>query len=176
MTEVFLKVWVICEDDGSIRNGHCTCMAGVGEACSHIAAISYTPEYIHMNRSNTSCTYIRTYRNAPTITKLPIVKLSELQWSSTKPVIATNKTIIPPITNSELQQLLTECQEAGTTAVLMHVVEPVASSIATDRTPLLSSLYVNLYRSEYENKSFEELLQLAISIPENITGRLHCYK
>ncbi|KAJ8909797.1 hypothetical protein NQ315_015317 [Exocentrus adspersus] len=170
MTEAPLKVWLICEEDGSVRNGHCTCMAGAGEACSHVAAILYSLEYIHINRSNISCTDVKAYWKVPTVTKVPIVKLSELRWRSIKPSVTINtKRIIPPIKDSELQTLLSECQSAGTSAALMSVVEPFASSVAIDRTPQLPSIYVNLYRPEHENKSYEELLQLVMTVPENIT-------
>ncbi|XP_077485408.1 uncharacterized protein LOC144095608 [Amblyomma americanum] len=38
LREAPLKVWVLAEPDGAIVTAHCTCMAGAGEACSHIGA------------------------------------------------------------------------------------------------------------------------------------------
>ena len=32
-----LTPWVIVSKDGQIVSGHCNCMAGMGETCSHIA-------------------------------------------------------------------------------------------------------------------------------------------
>jgi len=37
-----LRPWVGCRDNGEIVCAHCNCMAGAGEACSHIAALLYT--------------------------------------------------------------------------------------------------------------------------------------
>ncbi len=34
-----LLPWVATTKDGTIMGSHCTCMAGLGEACSHIAAV-----------------------------------------------------------------------------------------------------------------------------------------
>ena len=34
-----LHAWVIVQRDGVIESGHCTCMAGLCEVCSHIGAV-----------------------------------------------------------------------------------------------------------------------------------------
>ena len=39
-----LKVWVAFKASGEVLCAHCTCMAGLGEACSHIAAVLFTAE------------------------------------------------------------------------------------------------------------------------------------
>ena len=39
-----LKAWVAIKQTGEILCAHCTCMAGIGEACSHIAALLFTAE------------------------------------------------------------------------------------------------------------------------------------
>ncbi len=33
-----LTPWVIAEESGKIVAGHCDCMAGLGETCSHVAS------------------------------------------------------------------------------------------------------------------------------------------
>lgn len=37
-----LKVWVATKQQGEVLCAHCTCMAGLGETCSHIAALLFT--------------------------------------------------------------------------------------------------------------------------------------
>ena len=37
-----VKTWVAAEKGGAVVCAHCDCMAGLGEACSHIAAILFT--------------------------------------------------------------------------------------------------------------------------------------
>ena len=39
-----LKVWVATKENGEVLCGHCTCMAGLGEACSHITAVLFAAE------------------------------------------------------------------------------------------------------------------------------------
>ena len=44
VTATPLKPWVAAEKCGNIVCAHCTCMAGLGEACSHIAALLFSAE------------------------------------------------------------------------------------------------------------------------------------
>ena len=39
-----LKPWIICERDGRIVAAHCDCIAGLGEACTHVAALLFAVE------------------------------------------------------------------------------------------------------------------------------------
>ena len=50
-----LKVWVAAEMLGTVLCAHCICMAGLGEACSHIAAVLFTMEANTRIRGNVSC-------------------------------------------------------------------------------------------------------------------------
>ena len=36
-----LKLWIAIKSDGTILCAHCTCMAGLGEVCSHVAAVLF---------------------------------------------------------------------------------------------------------------------------------------
>ena len=39
-----LKVWVAIKQQGEVLCAHCICMAGLGETCSHIAALLFAVE------------------------------------------------------------------------------------------------------------------------------------
>lgn len=39
-----LTPWVIAENNGRILCGHCDCMAGLGECCSHVASLLWAVE------------------------------------------------------------------------------------------------------------------------------------
>ena len=41
MNDPPLRPWVIAEENGTIQSAHCTCMAGLGEACSHVGALLF---------------------------------------------------------------------------------------------------------------------------------------
>jgi hypothetical protein len=39
-----LEPWLIVSDDGSVQSAHCTCLAGLSEGRSHIAAVQFAIE------------------------------------------------------------------------------------------------------------------------------------
>ena len=41
LNETPLHCWIITQDNGEVCCGHCTCMAGLGETCTHVAAILF---------------------------------------------------------------------------------------------------------------------------------------
>ncbi len=47
MNEAPLQVWVLASMSGKIIFGHCTCVAGLSETCSHVGAICYAVSAIH---------------------------------------------------------------------------------------------------------------------------------
>ncbi|XP_054928517.1 uncharacterized protein [Dermacentor andersoni] len=53
-----LTVWVLAKSDRDINAAHCTCMAGNGEACAHVAAVLFFLAYGVRGRQERSCTDI----------------------------------------------------------------------------------------------------------------------
>ena len=51
-----LRPWISIKFDGEVLCAHCTCMAGVGEACSHIGATLFALETSITLLKNTTCT------------------------------------------------------------------------------------------------------------------------
>lgn len=63
-----LQSWLIIKPDGAILSAHCTCMAGLGEACSHAAAIVFAVYYEQLKQRQTnqrSCTESLSIWNVP---------------------------------------------------------------------------------------------------------------
>lgn len=49
--------WVLCERDGKIQTGECSCVAGKSKTCSHIGALLWKIEYaVRMNMTGKGCT------------------------------------------------------------------------------------------------------------------------
>ena len=44
INEINHKLWIIMEKSVKIRSCHCTCMAGIGQSCNHVAAAMYRIE------------------------------------------------------------------------------------------------------------------------------------
>ena len=51
-----VKPWIAAEMSGTVLCAHCTCMSGLGEACSHVAAVLFTLEANTRFQKNLSCT------------------------------------------------------------------------------------------------------------------------
>ena len=54
----YLRTWVGAEENGTVLCAHCTCMAGLGEACSHVAALLFAAIYTAERANNASCTSV----------------------------------------------------------------------------------------------------------------------
>lgn len=65
INEVPLKPWVLCQLAGVILVAHCTCIAGLGEACSHVGAILYAVEALVRASQNQSKTDFPSQWNHP---------------------------------------------------------------------------------------------------------------
>ena len=46
VNEINHKYWIVMEKFAKIRSCHCTCMAGMGQSCNHVAAAMYRIEKV----------------------------------------------------------------------------------------------------------------------------------
>ncbi len=76
-----LKPWVAAEKCGTIICAHCTCMAGLGEACSHIAALLFAVE-VHNRLKDTSCTSQPCQWLSPTMKNVPYAPISDICFTA----------------------------------------------------------------------------------------------
>ena len=60
-TEKPLIPWIIAEASGKVIAGHCNCMAGLGESCSHIASLLWALEAGVRLRDSMTMTQKKTY-------------------------------------------------------------------------------------------------------------------
>ena len=77
-----LNVWVAILEDGTVQTGHCDCMAGASEACSHLAATLFLlSKAAEMKKSCTSlpCSWNRGSDRGSSL--LPAIKIKEKQVS-----------------------------------------------------------------------------------------------
>ncbi|XP_027140364.1 uncharacterized protein LOC113746909 isoform X3 [Larimichthys crocea] len=54
--ETPLKTWVIASKDGDVQAGHCDCMAGLSESCSHVGAVLFAVEDMVKREDELACT------------------------------------------------------------------------------------------------------------------------
>ena len=59
LSKPFLKPWIASKGDGVIVAAHCTCMAGLGECCSHAAGTLFACESAVNILKNKTCTDLK---------------------------------------------------------------------------------------------------------------------
>jgi len=81
--------WLGIEKEGEIMNAHCTCMAGLGEACSHVGALMFylwlTAEYNkRICKGLDACTSFPNGWLPPSATDVPFAVLSDINFQDPK--------------------------------------------------------------------------------------------
>ena len=78
-----LQPWAIIRSSGAVACGHCTCMAGLGETCSHIGALLYYIEYQVRRYAETSSTSkSNTWLEPSTVKQAPYLRLEDISFTS----------------------------------------------------------------------------------------------
>ena len=81
MRENPLLPWVIVESSGKIISGHCNCVAGLGETCSHVASLLWAIEAGVRMRDSMTVTQKKDYWILPPSLKdVPYAPLSQIQF------------------------------------------------------------------------------------------------
>ncbi|KAG1671733.1 Chromatin modification-related protein YNG2 [Nymphon striatum] len=61
MSEKPLRPWIISEKSGAVKAAHCNCMAGLGEACTHISALFFSIDATVRIRDSKTVTESKAY-------------------------------------------------------------------------------------------------------------------
>ena len=77
-----LKVWVATRQNGVVLCAHCTCMAGIGEACSHVAALLFAAEANTQLKSQHSSTSLPCSWLPPSFRSVPFAEESDIDFTS----------------------------------------------------------------------------------------------
>ncbi|KAM7307590.1 uncharacterized protein ISCGN_011226 [Ixodes scapularis] len=73
---------VLLRPDGEVLTAHCTCMAGLAEACSHVAAILFYMEVVVRRMDSQACTDGENAWLPPTVNKLVCKTVAEIDFGS----------------------------------------------------------------------------------------------
>ena len=85
LSETPLRPWLICSKDGKILGAHCNCMAGLGEACTHIAALLYAIEATVKIRDSKTVTEEKAYWLLPSaLKKVSYKEIKDIDFTAAK--------------------------------------------------------------------------------------------
>ena len=77
-----VKTWVAVKQDSPVVCAHCACMAGLGEACSHMATLLFTVEGNTQMKNRLTCTSLLCSRFPPSFCTIPFAKLAGIDFST----------------------------------------------------------------------------------------------
>ena len=170
-----LHPWIAAEKRGTILCAHCTCMAGVGEACSHIAALLFTAETNTRMMKNTSCTSLPCSWLAPSckieyalISKIDFTtpqkkrKLTESSSTSSDHAFPATTNIVEEPTEAELEGFLGELSKTGIKASILSIVP----NFCDDFVPRIEKGILPRPLTDLYDKDFFEITKLSDLQPE----------
>ena len=71
-----------CQKKGTIVFGNCTCMTGLREACSHIAALLFTVERNTQHQNMTTCTSLPCSRLPPSYHSVNYSEIADIDFAT----------------------------------------------------------------------------------------------
>ena len=170
-----LKPWIAVEKVGTVLCAHCTCMAGLGEACSHIAALLFTLEANTQMKKRFSCTSLPCSWLPPSFRSVPYAPISEIDFSTSRqkrkktcePVSTGQDKIESSSTRDCKSQEPTACELASYYSELSKDGKPAILSVipgfSDNYVPLseqgvLPCPLTDLFKAEYMGLSYPDLL------------------
>jgi len=175
-----LKVWVITKQDGEVITAHCTCMAGLGEACSHAAAVLFAAEANALTKSQFSSTSLPCSWLPPTFRSVKISEINAIDFatpqhkrklsSSDKSASKSKKkyTILPP-TEEQLKRHYSKiAQTSGKLSLLSLVSGMNQSFLPKYVSGELPKPLTYLYDEEALSLLFSNLLEKCEDIYESV--------
>ena len=186
LSEKPLRPWAIVDTSGTIRSAHCDCMAGLGETCTHVAAMLFAIEYNIRQREKKTVTQEKAYWLVPSVREAPYAEASDIDFTSAKskkkkmdsgtsssPFQESRKPTrsIPEPTNDELKDFYTAINKSASKPAILCFIEPYAQEYVpktstADFPPALD----DLYNKDLHGKNFPEVIDHCKSIKLTVTA------
>ena len=174
---------LIIDKSGTVQSAHCTCMAGLSEGCSHVAAVLFAMENGTRILHETSVTHVSAYWLFPPPAKLasPFQRIGDMDFRSAskkrKLLYLTpprdtppscehgGLNIVPPPTEDERNKFFTGLHRACPNAVALYSDSFVPKSLC-DRAPKHLG---QLYDPDLSFDSFADMLTHCASVDISVT-------
>lgn len=112
LNEPPLHPWVAVNRDGSVQVAHCNCMAGMGEACSHVSAtLFHLLAQAEMKRSVSVTSQKCKWSGVQSITKIEPKRGKDIQFTKSKRLKPVMLPDIPTFSPDEEQMFYHELSE-----------------------------------------------------------------
>lgn len=184
-----LRPWVIAQKDGVVLAAHCTCMAGLGETCSHVGAVLFAIKAAVMLRESKTVTESPAYWLLPGgepkekylevdkidfHSKVTIKQRLDITLAAGKETPYRERQNLPNVaepTDAELNSFLGELHAAGDKPVLLSVMENYAEFYAPASNTSTGKPLSELYDEQCSLMTREQLLLHCSTITVHVTER-----
>ena len=162
-----LQPWIIIQKNGTVVCGHCTCMAGLAETCSHVGAVLYWIETAVRVRDTTTCTSKKNAWLMPTpVSEVPYLRLKDMKCHDQQ-TLSTTSCKHPP-SAEELSLFYAELANCSKKSVVLSVIPPHNEKFVQSINHLPRALQ-SLYDPSNLELNFAQLLELAQQFEEKVT-------
>lgn len=183
LRETPLRPWVAIKKSGTVECGHCTCMAGLAETCSHVAAILYWLETAVRVREETTCTSRPNSWLPPSLpaacNTVPYITMEELgetaakrkdtHTSSSQYESWHEHVVKQTPTEQELEEFYHDLSKAsGRKPAILSLISPYSSSftVSSDQLP---PLLQDLYEPDCLQLNYLQLLQRSKNVCTSVS-------
>ncbi|CAN7976320.1 unnamed protein product [Ixodes persulcatus] len=157
--------WLLVRADGVVELAHCTCMAGLGEACSHIAAVLFYLEAVVKQRDGTACTDVANSWRPVYVKNVACCPISKINFSSATAkkqhldadeaqTVSKLRKNIPKPTTEEVDKFFAQLHASGAQSAILSITKGYAQdyipTVAKYPTVLLGDLYKDDKPSSWE--------------------------
>ncbi|KAH8025144.1 hypothetical protein HPB51_003986 [Rhipicephalus microplus] len=155
-----LEAWVLTKEDGEILNAHCICKAGLGEPCSHIAALLFYVEIVVRKKDGKVCTDEENAWLPPYVRHLEGKQCSDVSFASTRAkkvcmdagksanAYRQQRKAVEKTTDAEWSSFLAACHRSGSRLVLLSVHSTYAADFVPVAMRFPQAILTNLSKDE----------------------------
>jgi len=176
-SKALLRVWINISSSGEVNLAHCTCMAGLGEVCSHIGALLFYIMYVVQQKkqfSTDACTSSLCEWLPPTLKEVSFLPVHEIKFSH-KAVPDMQSESAHGSSPIEQAKFLKRLNELGKASILSIIPEYSDKFIPTVNK-ITSTDFTLLFHDDYKKLHYHELIARCDSIFETIIVNQHDIK
>ena len=186
LSEAPLKPWLAVKTNGNVLTGHCNCMAGLGEVCSHVGAMLFAVEAgVRMIKART-CTSVPCQWLMPSaVSKVPYAELKEIDFTAsatkkrrlderisgltTQPTPAKPRSAYGASTD-QIKTFYERLHASRTKPAILSLVSPYSNEYVPKKPVLnLPNTLAQLYSEQLSNLSYSDLLKKADEVFKEIS-------
>ncbi|KAG8176737.1 hypothetical protein JTE90_003368 [Oedothorax gibbosus] len=149
-----LKTWVIATNEGTVQMAHCTCMAGFGETCSHVAAVLFKIELVvrtgatRQGPTEALCTWNNKFSNNVTSLPMTEIDLRKRKWDAVEKARKVNvlpRKKVPPLSKKDIADI--RAVQPNAVFFTSYVSDSSETDSASDDEVNLPLILVDLFKS-----------------------------